>query len=161
MWHTYTDPTEERTASVFSTEGKVCSSCFCVSSVKFCLIKRLHFPEYCIYTTSFLCISATYPFSCSPLPGKLRRSSSWLLTERPTFYFRHKLDFSVSYCLLLHSVDNSSSSQAVASGSITGGKDSRNMTVTTQLCLIQILCFIFFLSVHFMTFLDTSLTEYF
>jgi len=75
-----------------------------------------------LYLHHFLCLHfSDVPYFRNPLPGKLRRSSFWLVTDRSTFDFRHKKDFSVPSCLPAGSVANSSSSQATASCSFTGG----------------------------------------
>jgi len=100
---------------------KVKIAAMIVQIVSECWIQQLHFPEHCTFNISFVCFSATFLFFRNPLPGKLRRSSFWLIIERPTFDFRDKKDFSVSYCFPAGSVANSSSSQATASGYFTGG----------------------------------------
>jgi hypothetical protein len=85
IWYvyTFTDPTEERTVSVFNTEGKGSSSRSYKSSVKFCWIKRLHFPEYCTFTTPFVCISETFLFSVThcPVSSDARVSGFWLTDQ--------------------------------------------------------------------------------
>jgi hypothetical protein len=83
MWYTFTDPTEERTVSVFSTDGKGSSS-WSSKIVSEIMLDQMAALPWILYLHHFLCLHfSDVPFSVThcPVSSDAQVSDFWLTDQ--------------------------------------------------------------------------------